>query len=1747
MGNAGSASGSVHTFVSSSLDAVKHLPQSVHTFVSASTRAVKHLPQSVHTFVRTTKDSISILPAVVSNTINHIKVTDTNQFTSSINGSITEINKVKSSIGTIEDILQNGVSVKPSIVKNNSDKNNLIKVTDATQITSSSFGDRLQQRLISSSISIVTNIVENGTGSLPTLVEYGNPSDSPKTLAAYNLLKDNIEFIQSETIAYLSSSWSTASYNETSCSRDIGAIISGAAEDMLHNANSSSIFNGKFYYDFPSQAQGAQLQQTLDGINYAGRLAESIVRGYTFQTASAVLSGSVELIRNNREFIENETIAFLSSSWDGFTYNETTCKRDVTHIIDAVSTDLLYGGNERSVNAGDYYYRYPSAAIIGGVPNENKQKDPTVTAVDFVQGFVSEIVSGAIFQTASNEVEYVYESIRNNREFIQSETVEFVNAKYPNLDYKEASCKRDTGFIIDAVATDLRYGGNQRALTAGEFYYRFPSKATGVQIQETTDALIYAKDLIEKIVDKETLFVPTGSLNTDNNIKITSLSPATGGDITDITILNTISSSFSIVSDAISNGKADVTPTNATYDPSNGNFVMTVVSHSFDVGEGIYLKPESFTFTCDMDNNKTEHNLPSVGQPAYNTKLEIISKTNDTITLNVGASGPNVEFNPTTASYDPSTGDFVMTVESHSLSVGEGIILDPQSFAFTCEMDNDQSVKSYPRLGIDPYAGRSMKITSITGTTMTVNVGASGPNKLFTPSDVNYNALSGDMVVTVGQHGLGVGRSVVLENESFAFTCDQDGDSTTHSYPRSGSDPYAEQSIVINSVGTTSHTVTNAPYDASNGDVTITISNHNFNNGDYIKLSDNSLTYTCVLDGNSVEKSYPRVGIDYPSGRWLPISNVTTNTFDINIGSSPYTSAHTFVSATNDGLERQTGTFTINVGDGGSASGSIHTFVSASTNAVKHLPQSVHNFVSASSGAIKHLPQSVHTFVRTEQNSVSVIQPATNYGLVSTDSDILSAYGLITESVPFIQNEVVEYISSSWYGFDYDSDKCRRDVGFIVNGVAEDLRYGIVSASSVNAKFYYQFPSEANGTGSQSQQTVDGINYASQLADQIVKGATFSLPSNQLSASVELLRSNREFIQSESISYLSSSWEGFDYVESTCRRDVGHIIDAVSTDLLYGGTQRSKIAGEYYYKYPSTATTTQLEPTTTGIKYAGDLGSKLVQSEIFVTASAERLAGNKVLLDNKEFIQNEVIAYISSSWSTFDYNEDKCKRDTGYILNGVATDFLYGGNERSKVNGEYYFEKPSNATLNYQVTASGQLNQTIDGINYSARLAGKVLENTTFVLPTSEVSASAELLRNNRSFVQNETIEFISSSWSNVTYSEDKCRRDTGYIIDAAITDLVYGGNERSTVAGLYYWRYPSRATNGGTPSEQNQLDPTVDGIRFANGTSQNVVQNLIYTTPSNEIKNGVQLLRDNTTFIQKETIAYLSSSWSEFEYNEVSCSRDLGYIIDAVATDLTYGGNERAVQAGTFYYYIPSIATTEQKPQTTDGIDFSKGLAEKIIKQQQLLFPFLLNNNGANALRNAKKELQGKAISYTNAAFPSFIYNEEKCYRDTGFILDAIVTDIIYGGNERSIRAAESYYNGIYGSAAVVINEQKLETAETNRYLRTQFQFVARQAPVEEFGSLIITTGHDFSYAGAGVTYKALPPNQGGDGIPDPDKEITEIGGGRVFFTSGNELGDFRIGGGLVIKQASGTLEGRTFSKSLFSLVTPFSLALQD
>ena len=312
----------------------------------------------------------------------------------------------------------------------------------------------------------------------------------------------------------------------------------------------------------------------------------------------------------------------------------------------------------------------------------------------------------------------------------------------------------------------------------------------------------------------------------------------------------------------------------------------------------------------------------------------------------------------------------------HGLTIDEGVVIADNSLTFTCAMDGNQSQKTYPRPSIDRAGGRSIPTVAVSDTTITVNVGASPADKLLTAvTGTTYNPSTGDLVLQVGQHGIGVGRNIVLDDGAVTFTCSQDGNATNHPYPRS-TDPASGASLAVTAVGTTSHTATDAPYNALNGNIEFTIANHGFEAGDYIKIDDNALTYTCVLDGNSAQKSYPRAGYDAASNRWLQIISKTQNTFIVNVGTSPYTGTHSFVSAASGGIKRQDGTLTVNVGT--SSNTTTHTFVSGTTGGVKFLPQTAHTFVSASSNAVSHTPQSTHAFVRSASESIAVYAAGAN-------------------------------------------------------------------------------------------------------------------------------------------------------------------------------------------------------------------------------------------------------------------------------------------------------------------------------------------------------------------------------------------------------------------------------------------------------------------------------------------------------------------------------------------------------------------------------------------------------------------------------------------------------------------------------------------------------------------------------------------------------------------------------------------------
>jgi hypothetical protein len=92
---------------------------------------------------------------------------------------------------------------------------------------------------------------------------------------------------------------------------------------------------------------------------------------------------------------------------------------------------------------------------------------------------------------------------------------------------------------------------------------------------------------------------------------------------------------------------------------------------------------------------------------------------------------------------------------------------------------------------------------------------------------------------------------------------------------------------------------------------------------------------------------------------------------------------------------------------------------------------------------------------------------------------------------------------------------------------------------------------------------------------------------------------------------------------------------------------------------------------------------------------------------------------------------------------------------------------------------------------------------------------------------------------------------------------------------------------------------------------------------------------------------------------------------------------------------------------------------------------------------------------------------------------------------------------------------------------------------------SLITASGQTFEYVGTGTNLLTSTPRLGG--IPIQANEIRQTNGGRINFTSTDQFGDFRIGTGFAILEEAGIIEGDTFDRSLFAVLTPYILALES
>ena len=192
-----------------------------------------------------------------------------------------------------------------------------------------------------------------------------------------------------------------------------------------------------------------------------------------------------------------------------------------------------------------------------------------------------------------------------------------------------------------------------------------------------------------------------------------------------------------------------------------------------------------------------------------------VSGVTNAITASAGASGSFTAASGTT--YNPTTGNLILEIGSHSLTTSNKVTIADNGVVFTCDLDNHASEKSYPR-STDPASGVALTIDAVSGTTITVNIGkvksaeavhvSSWNGATLGVTEFDYSSKSGVATVTVGtNHGLTAGVTQIgFRTESIGLKCSTDNFNKAKYYPRVGTDPYVGTLIAIASTTTTTFT-----------------------------------------------------------------------------------------------------------------------------------------------------------------------------------------------------------------------------------------------------------------------------------------------------------------------------------------------------------------------------------------------------------------------------------------------------------------------------------------------------------------------------------------------------------------------------------------------------------------------------------------------------------------------------------------------------------------------------------------------------------------------------------------------------------------------------------------------------------------------------------------------------------------------------------------------------------------------------
>lgn len=438
-------------------------------------------------------------------------------------------------------------------------------------------------------------------------------------------------------------------------------------------------------------------------------------------------------------------------------------------------------------------------------------------------------------------------------------------------------------------------------------------------------------------------------------------------------------------------------------------------------------------------------------------------------------------------------------------------------------------------------------------------------------------------------------------------------------------------------------------------------------------------------------------------------------------------------------------------------------------------------------------------------------------------------------------------------------------------------------------------------------------------------------------------------------------------------------------------------------------------------------------------------------------------------------------------------------------------------------------------VTYPSGNNGYVFETKT-VAPGRYVD-SYNLIQANRQEIVDSSYDEITTQFpSFVNPSPNKCKRDIGYIVDAVSLDVRDFTSKNSIEATRAYFGENGLPLNNGLVGEEIQ---TIAGFTHARELMKLAITNNLTVKDLNVVADP--LTESNT--------------------NPSSCADVQSFINNLVGIITTRigAGNINGVNTLPQVSIASTVFTVNVGVSTLSHTYVGSGTAKiNVVRPfdgQVIYFNKLYYTVGKILISNG-----GSGYSLS----PEITISDP----ETDFGVTAQAVAEINGGTVVAIDMVSSGRGYTYTPTVTLTGpEVGINTAIAVPVMVPTYYSILSSTPISagictitvndnvpyEVGigtqvpffkqSRVLASGHSLEYIGSGTQIATALPSTGG--VPIQENETDGRNGGLVIFTSTDQSGNFRIGDGVTINQQTGTISGTFYSKSLFSTITPFILAL--